>query len=1207
MESDKVNEKLVQELHDMRKQYDELKSSYDKLLAKNNDHTCSIKEREDWFRMLYEHTSDGIMVITLEGQIIKLNHSFAQMHGYLPEEMTLLSLKDIDVPVHFSRFAERSARLKNGETLTFEVEHYHKDGHIFPLEVTTRLISIEGKDYITASHRDITLRKMTELELQRAQQSKLHAMQAAQLGFWYYDIKTDDFIFNEQVLSIFGFRQEEVGGPRIKSAEVASCFFHPADSHIITESLLAAASTANPDFQQVLVARPLRRGEQTRWLRIWYCIEKDAEGETAFAHGVVQDITPNKIAEGMLSSSENTYKLLYETMRDCFVRTDKHGSFVEVNSIFLDMLGYTKEEIMQCTYEEITPEKWWKYESDIIGPMVFSRGYSDVYEKEYIKKDGTIIPVELRVVMLQDEQGKFNGSWAFVRDITARKAHENALIESEERYRTLIEMEPDAIFMIDNKTGQILEANSSASAMYGYTYNELTSMTNSDISEEPQATKIAMTTLETVPDTRLNIPTRLHRKKNGEVFPVSIHGYSFVYQGRSVHMASIRDITEQKNAEARLLLSTETYRGIIDSIEEAVYIQDSNGNFLDVNKSVEKLYGYDRKYFIGKSPEFLAAPGKNDFVEIAKRIKLAFQGSPQMIEFWGLKNNGKIFPKEVSLSLGNYFGQKVIIAVARDISERKNAEDLITEKNEALSFAYETLSKINSRLEESEHMLRESQKVSGHGSYKLDFSTGIWTSSEVLDDILGFESTQPHTIEDWVALIHPDWKESLQNYISNEVIALNQRFDKEYKIFRQNDQKEIWVHGLGEIILDEQQKPQYMAGSVQDITLRKKSEETLTKIQSNLTALIENTTDLIWAVNEHYQLIVFNQTFVKQVKSGYDKDIKIGDFILFDSMPEAEREEWRGYYDRALQGERFSVEKEGKGANIAYINFGFYPIRNEAGNIIGGAVSGRDISMRRKLELQMIQSDRMYSLGEMAASIAHEINQPLNNISMTIDNILFDSKEKQIVDKAYIERKSHKLFENIARMRNLVDHIRLFARGHEDAFHTAFNVNEAIKNSLSMISQQLSHKEIGLVIQLDKNLPDIDGNIYNFEQVVLNLLLNARDAMEEKKTKVSKSYEKQIRIVTKYKENSIYIEIEDNGCGIEKEKLEQVFLPFYSTKEEGKGTGLGLSISLGIIKEMNGQIMIDSEKNKYTRITIALSHTPYEEQMAKTVKTSNLE
>jgi PAS domain S-box-containing protein len=146
----------------------------------------------------------------------------------------------------------------------------------------------------------------------------------------------------------------------------------------------------------------------------------------------------------------------------------------------------------------------------------------------------------------------------------------------------------------------------------------------------------------------------------------------------------------RKQSEEALRASEESFRGLFNSVAEAIYIQDADGRFLDVNDGAVKMYGYPREFFIGKTPEPLSAPGKNDLAKIAKAVKAAYDGQPQQFEFWGLRANGEVFPKDVRLYKGVYFGRDVVIALAQDITERKQAEEKIARRLTELEALYQS-------------------------------------------------------------------------------------------------------------------------------------------------------------------------------------------------------------------------------------------------------------------------------------------------------------------------------------------------------------------------------------------------------------------------------------------------------------------------------------------------------------------------------------
>jgi len=139
-----------------------------------------------------------------------------------------------------------------------------------------------------------------------------------------------------------------------------------------------------------------------------------------------------------------------------------------------------------------------------------------------------------------------------------------------------------------------------------------------------------------------------------------------------------------------------------------------------------------------------------------------------------------------------------------------------------------------------------------------------------------------------------------------------------------------------------------------------------------------------------------------------------------------------------------------------------------------------------------------------------------------------------------------------------------------------------------MVAEQMNHKGISLDFNSPSDLPKLKGNTHRLEQVMLNLLINAKDALEEKKKKLGKSFKKRIEILVKKNNHQVIIEVKDNGIGIPPGNIDKILLPFYTTKPPGHGTGLGLSISYGIIKELNGELEIQSEVLKGTSIRIII-------------------
>lgn len=250
-----------------------------------------------------------------------------------------------------------------------------------------------------------------------------------------------------------------------------------------------------------------------------------------------------------------------------------------------------------------------------------------------------------------------------------------------------------------------------------------------------------------------------------------------------------------------------------------------------------------------------------------------------------------------------------------------------------------------------------------------------------------------------------------------------------------------------------------------------------------------------------------------------------------------------------------------------------------------------DITATREMEKHLIHTERMVGIGEMATGIAHEINQPLNIIAFGMDNLIHAISTKK-ADDEYIKEKSRKIFEGIHRMRTIIDHVRTFSRSNDDFIHSAFSLNESINNALSLVNEQYKNRGIQVATHL---APDAEvtivGNTYKIEQVILNLLSNARDAIEEKLEGTDKDFTPQITINSTKNGENITVEVIDNGNGIAPEHLEHLTAPFYTTKQPGKGTGLGLAITYGIIKEHKGEISFAGTPGKETRVTLKFGPT----------------
>jgi len=376
--------------------------------------------------------------------------------------------------------------------------------------------------------------------------------------------------------------------------------------------------------------------------------------------------------------------------------------------------------------------------------------------------------------------------------------------------------------------------------------------------------------------------------------------------------------------------------------------------------------------------------------------------------------------------------------------------------------------------------------------------------------------------------------------------------------------------------------------SMVDITERKEAQIALKESERLYHSLLKTSPDGIILTDLKGKIIEASDIAIDLLANKIKGHIEGQHFLNF--IPKQSRESLAKIYEATLrdglvQNLELKLNRLDKTEFIGEISAS--QIKSSNGQLKAYMAVIRDISERKLFEKQLRHSERMAGIGELATGMAHEINQPLNTISLSIDNIIFALDNKTITE-TYLKTKINKVFDNITRIKKIIDHVRTFSRDQDDFIQTSFGISNSINNCVSMLTEQMNHKEINLTFKYYEEIPMIIGNNYRFEQVILNLLINAKDAIEEKKKGNGKNFKGKIEILTNLAKENIFIEVKDNGVGIKPEVIDKVLLPFYTTKAPGQGTGLGLSISYGIIKELGGEIEIESKPNIGTTVIIRI-------------------
>ena len=303
----------------------------------------------------------------------------------------------------------------------------------------------------------------------------------------------------------------------------------------------------------------------------------DADGKPERIFGVATDISARKQAEAELRRSEERYRLLHESLRDGFVEVTMEGRIIDCNEVYSRMLGYSAEELRLLTYIHITPECWHEKEAAIVRDQIIPQGYSDIYEKEYRQKDGTVFPVDLRTILIRDDDGQPVAMWAIVRDITERRRAEEALRLSEERYREAVELAVDGILM-GSADGKIIGANSQMQKWLGSPLSQLLGLHVSELFD-PEELKVKPLRFDLLNLAQPLVNERNLRRSDGTSLPVEMHSKRMP---DGTYQSIYRDITERKKYQDEL-------KSVNDELERRVELrtqelQETQSRLLHIEK-----------------------------------------------------------------------------------------------------------------------------------------------------------------------------------------------------------------------------------------------------------------------------------------------------------------------------------------------------------------------------------------------------------------------------------------------------------------------------------------------------------------------------------------------------------------------------------------------------------------------------------------------
>jgi len=990
---------------------------------------------ETKLRAIFASSPDAITVIDLNGNIMECNQATLDLLGYSSKDdvigkngFALVAKKDRE------RAKENLKKvLEQGSMKNVEYTALTKDGREFLVGLSVSVIkdSSGNPTGFVAITKEITERKRTEKALQESEEKFRSIFESANDCMIYLDIYGKILDVNEKTVEVFGGSKKELLGKHFTRLGVISSRDIPTLLSAFAKVLAGKQATLNLHIRN-------KKGQEIP-LECSGSLMKTDDKLTVLV--IARDVAERKKAEEALRESEEKYRSLVTHIPDVTWTTDREGNIIFISPNIETVSGYTPEEYYKGG------DRFWfgRIHPDDVENV--KEAYKSLVEKgtrfdiEYRikRKDGEWIWGHDRAVTTYEKDGVLYADGIFS-DITERKQMEEALRESEERFRNLFESIQDPVGVYVGREGRLVDHNKTFNKLSGYTDEELKDKTFLDFVHPDDQAMVLERYRTRYPEEELPLVYEIRAvNKKGETIPIEISVSTYKVKGKVIGIEVIhRDITERKKAEEALRESERKYRNLFENARDLILTIDLEGNVTSAN-SVLLEYGYDKSEVIGKNvfdiiPEEYWQQFGDQFGELARgkpiegelKIKDRRRQGYTVAEY---KSNPIIQDNKV-------VGVQTIV---RDITERKQMEEKLRQYSEHL----EEL--VQKRTEE----LLESEKR---------YSVVVEEASDGV-------------------VILQDEKIVFANKKAAEVIG-------------------------------------YSRDELEGLPLEK----------------------------------LVDEKYLPLAKEMYERSLRGDVSITFEV-------EWR-----AKNGERIPIEISG--ARI------YYQGRPAVLRV------ARDIRERKRMEEERLKLEKLATIGELATMVGHDLRNPLQ----AIENATYylNNELPRLPPSTPIPQKAIEMLQIINDSVNYADKIvrdlHDFSATKKPVFKKT-NINTIVKETLSQVE---APENVELITELG-HLPEIKVDMDQIKRVFLNLTINGIQAIEKGGT---------LKVSTKKTKEFVEVKFEDTGVGIPKENMKKIFTPFFTTR--AKGMGMGLPICKKFVEIHGGSIEVESEEGKGSTFTVKL-------------------
>jgi PAS domain S-box-containing protein len=734
-------------------------------------------------------------------------------------------------------------------------------------------------------------------------------------------------------------------------------------------------------------------------------------------------------------------------------------------------------------------------------------------------------------------------------EIAERQRVQEAMAYFQAEYQRLFQQANDAILIFAPNSEIILEVNRKACELYGVARAKLLGSSVRLLFERPEDLETHIARITSV-ETFETFET-VHRRHDGSPIHVTASAARVVYRGIPAILSINHDVTERKRyaeqearfiaeqvARAEAQAAQARIANILERIADAFFALDESWRFTYVNREAERLLAHSKDSLLGemiweKFPEVIGSRTYQQLqIAMSEQICTAFETFDSRLKLW---LELRVYPSVNGLAV--YF---------RDITERHQSEEALRRNGEALRL--------------SQQRLRLAHRMAKFSSWELDLDSGEMHWSEGSGTGYGEPDGHFHlSYTEWLQRISSEDRERVEQSI-REVINTGSDVDWAFRI-RWPDDSTHWLTGRGHVLRDSNGKALRLIGATMDVTRSKQAEDAAL----HLASIVESSDDAIISMDLQGNINTWNAGAEKTC--GYDAAEVLGWPISIVSAP--------GCADTVLhsvraigQGERtnhLETAWRRKDGNVIDVLMTLSPIHDAAHNVIGLSAIGRDVTDHKKMERVLRLNEKLAETGRLAASIAHEINNPM----ATLTDIIFLLEHSLSADQP-----AHQYVaiarQEAARISHITTHMLSLYRESKEP--VPVDLSEVVESAISLYASKMKMNGIRSELRNDHRC-EVLAFPAEMRQVFSNFVANAVEACGTGST--IRVHVRNSRSWSRPETRGVRVVIADNGSGISEQSRQQLFRPFFTTKGE-KGTGLGLWVTQSIVRKHGGFIRVRS-------------------------------